>query len=172
MDMAKGRRAFEWLTCSNTKLCFLPQLILPVLMGGEKSGMAYPNQVSSWPERWNAPTRPVGRVLSPRHAWDNLQPSFLLTYMTISGETAEGEIQRRIQKKARHPLPSCMWCSCGSMRRLWLLSLWWEAGTTSSQNRTKASLRRGPRGKAKDGSGDDSSPFLDHLIIFQLVLLE
>lgn len=117
MDMAKGGRAFEWLNCLNTKHCFLPQLILPVLMGGEKTGMAHPSQVRSWLKDEILPHEASGEgsVTQTCPSFYNPQLSFLLTYLTISVETAEGEIQR-IPKKQDNPFLPVAWlhlCDAG-----------------------------------------------------------
>ena len=77
-----------------------------VLMGGEKTKVTHPNQVSSrhW---WQGapPPRLAGRVLSPRHigASGSLLLSSLITYQTMSVETAEDEM--RVWKKPAHHNP-------------------------------------------------------------------
>lgn len=45
---------------------FSPQLILPVLMGGEKTGMAHSTKLPLGVKDETLPHEPGGRVLSPR----------------------------------------------------------------------------------------------------------
>lgn len=102
----------RWESIWMTKLfehehCFLPQLILPVLMGGEKTGMAHPSQVKD--EILPHESSGEDSVTQTCPSFYNPQLSFLLTYLTISVETAEGEIQRRIPKKQDNPFLPVAW---------------------------------------------------------------